>query len=131
MKVPEDIEVQPEHEVLHAQLLELRKELRLPERALKSVMVDLSAVAARVPKENDPEKVIAKDGAARLRGLIANLRKQSVVRDLGQKQIVVSITEEPTDKLDADLAVLRKVFNDRIVCVFVPSPCATRSLTRN
>ncbi|KAF8439971.1 SNF2 family N-terminal domain-containing protein [Boletus edulis BED1] len=91
-----DVEVLPEHQVLHAQLLEQRKELQLSERALKSVMVDLSAVAARIPKESDPEKIIAKDGATRLRTLIASL-------------------QELTDKLDADLAVLRKVFNDRIV----------------
>ncbi|KAH0834113.1 hypothetical protein J3R83DRAFT_11401 [Lanmaoa asiatica] len=78
------------------ELLEQRKELHLTERALKSVMVDLTAVAARIPKENDPEKIIAKDGAASLRALIASL-------------------QELTDKLDVDLALLRKVFNDRIV----------------
>lgn len=124
-----DVEVQPEHEVLYGQLLEQRKELQLFERALKSVMVDLTAVAARIPKENDPEKIIAKDGAASLRALIASLRKQLPCFAPGTK--ANSITEELTDKLDADIAVLRKVFNDRIVSVFAPFPRATRSLTRN
>lgn len=75
LDVPDLIEVQPEHEVLYRQLLEQRKELQLSGRALKSVMVDLAVIAARIPKENDPEKIIAKDGAASLRALIANLRK--------------------------------------------------------
>lgn len=75
LELPDDIEVQPQHEVLYGQLLEQRKELQLSGRALKSVMVDLSAVAARIPKENDPEKIIAKNGAATVRTLIAGLRK--------------------------------------------------------
>lgn len=83
LEVPDDVEVQPQHEVMYGELLEQRKELQLSERALKSVMVDLSAVAARIPKENDPEKIIAKDGAARLRALIASLRKQSLVSRFG------------------------------------------------
>lgn len=75
LEIPDDVEVEPQHEVLYGQLLEQRKELQLSERALKSVMVDLATVAARIPKENDPEKVIARDGAASLRALIASLRK--------------------------------------------------------
>ncbi|KAG9310910.1 putative E3 ubiquitin-protein ligase [Chiua virens] len=96
LEVPEDVDVQPQHEVLYGQLSEQRKELQMSDRALKSVMVDLAAVSVRIPKENDPEKIIAKDGAARMRGLMADL-------------------QDLTEKLDADLAVLRKVFNDRIV----------------
>lgn len=84
-EVPDDVEVQPQHEVLHEQLLEQRKELQLPGRALKSVMVDLSAVAAGIPKENDPEKIIAKDGATRLRTLMANHREQSLIPRFGPK----------------------------------------------
>lgn len=76
-----NVEVQPEHEVLYGQLLEERKELQLSERALKSVMVDLAAVATRIPNQNDPEKIIAKDGAARLRALTASLRKQPSLCD--------------------------------------------------
>lgn len=75
LEVSNDVEVQPEHEVLHGQLLDQRKELQLSGRALKSVMVDLTSVAAGIAKENDPEKIIARDGAARLRALIASLRK--------------------------------------------------------
>lgn len=41
------------------------------------------------------------------------------------------MTEELTDKLDTDLAMLRKAFNDRIVFVFASFPCVTRPLTRN
>ncbi|KAF9221774.1 hypothetical protein BS17DRAFT_757183 [Gyrodon lividus] len=98
LEVPEDVDVQPQHEVLHTKLTEERKELCLQSsgRALKSVMVDLAGVAARIPKDTDMEKIIAKDGAASLRTLIAS-------------QIGIM------DKLDADLAQLRKVFNDRII----------------
>lgn len=78
-EIPDDVEVQPQHEVLYRELLEQRKELQLSERALKSVVVDLSSVAARIPKENDPEKLIAKDGAASLRALIASLRERLLV----------------------------------------------------
>lgn len=128
-EIPADVEVQPEHEVLHKQLSDDRKELQLFERALKSVMVDLSAIAVSIPKDTDPEKIIAKDGAARLRALIANLRRQTHVSRLRLNQIVISIIEEQTDKLDADLAVLRKAFNDRIVLVFLFFLRATRSFT--
>ncbi|KAG1750477.1 SNF2 family N-terminal domain-containing protein [Suillus paluster] len=98
IEFPEDIEVQPQHEVLHRDLTELRKDLhnQFSGRALRSVMVDLSAVAARITNDKDPEKVIAKDGANSLRTLIA-------------QQVGLM------DKLDADLGQLRKVFNERIL----------------
>lgn len=72
-EIPEDVEVQPQHEVLHRDLTEQRKDLhdQFSGRALRSIMVDLSAVAARIASEKDPEKVIAKDGANSLRTLIA------------------------------------------------------------
>jgi E3 ubiquitin-protein ligase SHPRH len=76
LEVPEDVNVQPQHEVLHQELTEERKELYLQSsgRALKSIMVDLAGVAARIAKDTDPEKIIAKDGAANLRTLIATQR---------------------------------------------------------
>ncbi|KAF9238471.1 SNF2 family N-terminal domain-containing protein [Melanogaster broomeanus] len=98
LEVPEDVDVQPEHEVLYKNLMEERKELFMQSsgRALKSVMVELNGVAALLPRDTDPEKIIAKDGVASLRALIAS-------------QLGIM------DKLDADLAELRRVFNDRIV----------------
>ncbi|KAG2135375.1 SNF2 family N-terminal domain-containing protein [Suillus bovinus] len=97
-EIPEDIEVQPQHEVLHRDLTEQRKDLhdQFSGRALRSIMVDLSAVAARIASEKDPEKVIAKDGVNSLRTLIA-------------QQVALM------DKLDADLSQLRKIFNERIL----------------
>lgn len=72
-EVPEDVDVQPQHEVLHRELTEQRKEIhdRFSGRALKSVMVDLSVVAARIAFHKDLEKIIARDGANSLRTLIA------------------------------------------------------------
>ncbi|KAH7882755.1 SNF2 family N-terminal domain-containing protein [Phlebopus sp. FC_14] len=96
LEVLGDVDVQPQHELLHKELKDERKDLQTFGRALKSVMVDLSAVAARIAKDTDPEKIIAKNGVASLRALIAS--------QLGLM-----------DKLDADLVKLRKVFNDRIV----------------
>ncbi|KAG1857719.1 SNF2 family N-terminal domain-containing protein [Suillus subalutaceus] len=97
-EIPEDVEVQPQHEILHRDLTEQRKDLhdQFSGRALRSIMVDLSAVAARITSEKDPEKVIAKDGATSLRTLIT-------------QQVTLM------DKLDADLSQLRKIFNERIL----------------
>lgn len=70
----EDGEKQPEHQVLEQQLTEERKAFLEdfdPGRAVRSIMVELSNIAARITKEDDPEKIIAKDGATRLRTLIA------------------------------------------------------------
>lgn len=69
----EDTELQPEHEVLKGELATLRKEIleAYHGRAIKSVMVDLSAVAARIASDNDIEKIIAKDSAKQLRRLIS------------------------------------------------------------
>jgi E3 ubiquitin-protein ligase SHPRH len=71
----EDIEVRPEHEVLEKELTGARKNLlkNFGGRAVKSVVVDLTAVAAKFSKdkEDDPEKVLAKAGASRLRGLMS------------------------------------------------------------
>ncbi|KAG2361595.1 SNF2 family N-terminal domain-containing protein [Suillus spraguei] len=97
-QIPDDVEVQPQHEVLHRDLTEQRKDLhdQFSGRALRSIMVDLSAVAARITSDKDPEKVIAKDGANSLRTLIA-------------RQVALM------DKLDTDLSQLRKIFNERIL----------------
>jgi E3 ubiquitin-protein ligase SHPRH len=66
------VELQPEHEVLHKELSDTRKALlaQFTGRAVKSVMVDLSGVAAKIQRDSDPEKAIAQEGAVRLRRLI-------------------------------------------------------------
>jgi E3 ubiquitin-protein ligase SHPRH len=68
----EDIEQQPEHAVLKKELMDARKTLlmELEGRAVKSIMVNLTKVAAKVTKEDDPEKVLAKEGASSLRRLM-------------------------------------------------------------
>ena len=60
----EDIELQPEHEVLKINLMDARKALlmNVAGRAVKSIVVDLTAVAAKITKETDPEKILCKGG---------------------------------------------------------------------
>lgn len=69
-----DIDLQPEHQVLQKELSDERKE-NLEDfdssRAIRSVMVDLNNIAAKIAKEDDPEKIIAKEGASDLRRLMA------------------------------------------------------------
>ncbi|GLB44340.1 putative SNF2 family N-terminal domain [Lyophyllum shimeji] len=98
MEVAEDVELKPEHEVLHAQLSVRRKELlkRLDGRAIKSVLVDLNAAATRIHRDADPEKVALKELVATLRQFMAD-----------QNALM--------DKLDADLMLMRKAFNQRIL----------------
>ncbi|KAG6895597.1 hypothetical protein C0992_000477 [Termitomyces sp. T32_za158] len=91
-------EPQPEHEVLHAQLLQKRKDLLklLNKRSIKSVLVDLNAAATRIARETDPEKVALKELVAQLRQL---LKDETALMD----------------KLDADLLLIQKAFNQRIL----------------
>ncbi|KAF8055235.1 SNF2 family N-terminal domain-containing protein [Lyophyllum atratum] len=98
MEVVEDVEVKPEHEVLHAQLSGRRKELlrRLGGRAIKSVLVDLNTAATRIHRDTDPEKVALKEAVAGLRQLMTD---QTALMD----------------KLDVDLVLIRKAFNQRIL----------------
>ncbi|EGN92623.1 hypothetical protein SERLA73DRAFT_79438 [Serpula lacrymans var. lacrymans S7.3] len=98
LEIPEDVDLQPQHEVLHQELSEKRKDLleQSRGRAIKSIMVDLTTVAARIINDKDPEKTIARDAISRLRSLIAT-----------QGSLM--------DKLDADLVKLRKAFNERIL----------------
>ncbi|KAJ6504820.1 SNF2 family N-terminal domain-containing protein [Mycena vitilis] len=98
LELPEDMELQPEHEVLHKNLSEMRKNFlpKLCGRAIKSVALDLAAMAGRIHKETDPQKIALKKAVLDLRRLI---------------------TEQGTllDKLEADLALYRKAFNQRIM----------------
>ncbi|KAK7680847.1 hypothetical protein QCA50_016157 [Cerrena zonata] len=93
-----DIDPQPEHQVLQQQLNDERKTL-LEDfnngRALRSVMVDLNNVAARISDDKNADKITAKEGASRLRKLLTEQAKFM-------------------EKLSADLALLRKAFNERI-----------------
>ncbi|KAI0830062.1 SNF2 family N-terminal domain-containing protein [Trametes gibbosa] len=94
----EDHDVQPEHQVMLKTLNDERKALLDefdPGRAVKTIMVELNNIAVGIAKEDDPEKIIAKDGVAKLRSLISE-----------QGKLI--------DKLQNDLAHLRKAFNERI-----------------
>ena len=65
----EVVELQPEHEVLKGELMRTRKALleKTMGRAVKSILVDLTAVVAKVTKDDDPEKVLAREGVSSLR----------------------------------------------------------------
>ncbi|KAF8196665.1 SNF2 family N-terminal domain-containing protein [Mycena galopus ATCC 62051] len=98
MERVDHIELQPEHQVLHLELSAKRKGLvaDLEGKAIKTIVVDMTNKAARIHKEDDPHKAMLKAAIADLRQLI---------------------TEQGTvlDKLDADLALYRKAFNQRIL----------------
>lgn len=68
-----DIGPQPETEALNKELQDERKAV-LEDfdtgRALRSVMIDLNNVAATITREDDPEKILARNGAQKLRDLI-------------------------------------------------------------
>jgi E3 ubiquitin-protein ligase SHPRH len=65
----EDIELQPEHEVLKGELTLTRNALleKFMGRAVKSIVVDLTAVVAKISKDDDPEKILAREGVMSLR----------------------------------------------------------------
>ncbi|TFK26931.1 hypothetical protein FA15DRAFT_666880 [Coprinopsis marcescibilis] len=98
LQMPQDFEMHPEHQVLYKQLSDQRKALvaELNGRAIKSVLVELNGINARITSKNDPEKQIVHDAIVELRSLISS---QGVVHD----------------KLDADLTLIRKAFNERIL----------------
>ncbi|KAJ7453930.1 hypothetical protein B0H11DRAFT_2176342 [Mycena galericulata] len=92
-----NIELHPEHQVLHNELSAKRKDLldELRGRAIKRIVVEMANKAARIHKDSDPEKIMLKEAVADLRSLITD-----------QGSLL--------DKLDADLALYRKAFNERI-----------------
>ena len=64
---------QPQNQVLHMELNDARKAILEDfnsSRALRSVMVDLNNIAAGIARDQDMEKIIAKEGATQLRGLL-------------------------------------------------------------
>ncbi|KDR77994.1 hypothetical protein GALMADRAFT_244962 [Galerina marginata CBS 339.88] len=96
--IPEGLEIQPEHEVLHKELSTQRKNilLKLQGRAIKSMLIELNAISMRIINDKDPERVIIKEAVDQLRRFISD---QTSLHD----------------KLDADLALMRKAFNERIL----------------
>lgn len=90
--LPSDIELQPEHEVLHQELTEQRKKLlrELDSRSVKSVslhqhyshhrahssdeqiLVDLTAAMSRINRDSDPEKALLKEAIAEVRQLVTD-----------------------------------------------------------
>ncbi|KAI1790830.1 SNF2 family N-terminal domain-containing protein, partial [Ganoderma leucocontextum] len=94
----EDQEMLPEHLVMAKTLHDERKALLDdfdPGRAIKSILVDLNNVAVNSQKKDDPERILAQAGVAKLRSLIAE-----------QGKLI--------DRLQNDLGHLRKAFNERI-----------------
>ncbi|KAI0742548.1 SNF2 family N-terminal domain-containing protein [Daedaleopsis nitida] len=94
----DEYDVLPEHQVMAKGLHDERKALLDnfdPGRAVKSIMVDLNNVAVSIRKDDDPERVIAQGAVAKLRSLIAQ-----------QGKLI--------DRLQSDLAHLRRAFNERI-----------------
>lgn len=115
-------EVQPQHEVLQKELKEKRTALlQLNDagayRAVRSVMVDLNNVAARIVKEDDPERYIVKDAVAKLRALIneqcALFQFEFILVD---SLICTLLSGKSMEKLQLDLVLLRRAFNERISC---------------
>ncbi|KAJ7623410.1 SNF2 family N-terminal domain-containing protein [Roridomyces roridus] len=89
--------MQPEHEVLHKELSVQRKHLleQLDGRAVKSVIFDMGTRAARIHKETDPLKLTLKDAVGDLRRLVTD-----------QGSLL--------GKLEEDLVLIRKAFNQRV-----------------
>ena len=69
----EVVELHPEHEVLQGDLMRTRKALleKSMGRAVKSILGDLMAVVAKITKDDDPEKVLAREGVSSLRQFIS------------------------------------------------------------
>lgn len=69
----EVVELQPEHEALQEELMRTRNALleKATRRAVKSILVKLTAVVAKIAKDEDPEKILAKEGVLSLRRFIS------------------------------------------------------------
>ncbi|KAF9039897.1 SNF2 family N-terminal domain-containing protein [Panaeolus papilionaceus] len=96
--ITEDVELKPEHEVLHTNLSEKRKEIlaKLKSRSVKSVMIDLQNAYANTYPDTNPERKIIADAVDRIRTLLHD-------------------QNELHSEVEMDLANLRKAFNQRIV----------------
>ncbi|KAF8624317.1 hypothetical protein AX15_005947 [Amanita polypyramis BW_CC] len=97
-QLDDEAEKRPEHEVLLKELSGKRKELlqMLNGRAVKSIQVELQAVLGRIKNDKDPEKIIVTNATTTLRQF---MKEQYALMD----------------KLEADIAAIRKAFNQRIM----------------
>ncbi|KAJ3983056.1 SNF2 family N-terminal domain-containing protein [Lentinula detonsa] len=97
MVIPDEVEIQPEHQVLYRELSEKHQSLLqdLNGRAIRSILVDLTGAHGRTGK-NDPERIL-------LAAAIADLRK------------LISSQQSLMDKVSAELALFRKAFNQRVL----------------
>ncbi|KAJ7595983.1 SNF2 family N-terminal domain-containing protein [Mycena floridula] len=93
-----NLDLQPEDEVLRKELASERKELlkTLDGKAVKTILINLTNIANRIVSDRDPEKIIVKGALTQLRNLIKT-------------------QTEALNKLDLDLALFRKAFNQRIL----------------
>ncbi|EAU87406.2 hypothetical protein CC1G_02165 [Coprinopsis cinerea okayama7 len=98
LQLPKDFEVNAEFQVQYKEMTDARKKLvaALGGRAIKSVLIDLNGVSARITNKKDPERLIVNEAVASIRRL---MQTQATLHD----------------KLDADLALMRKAFNERIL----------------
>ncbi|KAG6884047.1 hypothetical protein C0993_001835, partial [Termitomyces sp. T159_Od127] len=112
----DEAEPQPEHEVLHAQLSEKRKGLLelLEKRSIKSVLVDLNAAATRITRDADPEKVVLKELVSQLRKLLKDESMSTALR-IDNLDVNIPFSAALMDKLDADLLLIQRAFNQRIL----------------
>lgn len=115
LKVINDLEAQPENQVLHKELHDERKAILDagdPSRAVRSVMVDLNNIAARIARKTDPEKITAANAVKKLRDLLS----EQGTRSCGYPgdTILKRCTGKVMEKWQNDLGRLRKAFNERI-----------------
>ncbi|KAJ3508855.1 hypothetical protein NLJ89_g5529 [Agrocybe chaxingu] len=94
----EDLDTLAKNIELHQELVAERKKFlkKLRGRAIKSVLVDLTAVAAKILPDTHPERILVKDAIEKIR------------RYMSEQNALHA-------KLDADIALLRKAFNRRII----------------
>ncbi|KAK1231675.1 hypothetical protein PQX77_005198 [Marasmius sp. AFHP31] len=91
-------EMRAEDIVLLKQLTDKRKELLmdLDGRAVKTILVELTSAVSRIQRDDDPEKILLKAAVTALRRLI-------------------QVQQSKMDKMDADLAMFRRAFNQRVL----------------
>lgn len=78
------------------------------------VLVDLNMAAAKITQNTHPEKIIIKEAVESIRRFISNQSTYNkyISLSLGLMGIHVAALQ---DKLDGDLALLRRAFNQRIL----------------
>jgi E3 ubiquitin-protein ligase SHPRH len=117
-RVTDDIEPQPEHDALQKELMDARQILlvNFGRRAVKSILVDLMAVMGKIVKDDDPEKILAKGGMSSLRQLMSAQGPYSKCSSMTRRSYTSDFKVTINDQIEADLALFRKAFNERILC---------------